>query len=608
MIVRQHQAEAEDEHQMDALAGGDFGRDAPSDPPRPEPAAAPLPALSHVLVAQLSVSDAITQGLILGADLLGNRCSLRLFAADIDTGTDARSLRQVAGLAYANDGCPYTSGEDATSSPTLGGGPELDRQVLLDHLTVHSSGTSFVPLTTSSDTLVGVLVVTRRDTAERGPDAPLVTLLAAHLTVLLERRARERMAQYNGQVLAAIARLGSPIQIGAGMDERDACKRLLHEAGDVLRRVAQPRSLLAVALFDGGEPYALDLISGGDATALSPEQVATAHAVLRVGVPFSAMPLGDADHWRALASLRDLLSPPSLDAAEAADISRLTLVPVISADTPLALFLLAHTPSKNQAEVWLPLAAAVAAALAAGVQAVRQAGEAVGEARNRDAFVSLAAHELRSPLTSIKGYSQLLIRQARKSPLPESMLRSVEAVEQQSMRMAEMVGELLDASRIQRGTLELTPASADLVPIATKTVERRRVFLPQQLILEVEEPSLVGMWDALRVEQIVRDLVDNASRFSPEGNAVVVRVSREGSMALVSVHDEGIGVAADDRERIFEYLYRAPTAEHRNLAGLGLGLFLSRNLAEHMGGRLLLHSTSTEAPTGSEFRLLLPLA
>ena len=231
------------------------------------------------------------------------------------------------------------------------------------------------------------------------------------------------------------------------------------------------------------------------------------------------------------------------------------------------------------------------------------------EEQARDAFISLAAHELRSPLTSIKGYAQLLMRQARKSPLPETMLRSVESIEQQSLRMAEMVGELLDASRILRGKLEVALASMDLVPLAQRVVERRRVFFPQhELVFETAESSLVGRWDAVRVEQILRDLIDNAAHHTPGSSVVTVTLAHEDDRALVGVRDAGIGVADEDRERIFEYLYRSPRSDELNLSGLGLGLFVSRYLVERMGGRLWLYATSTSEPRGSEFRLTLPLA
>lgn len=255
-----------------------------------------------------------------------------------------------------------------------------------------------------------------------------------------------------------------------------------------------------------------------------------------------------------------------------------------------------------------PAIAAVSAACGAGCQAIRLQRRIADEAYARDAFISFAAHELRSPVTSTKGYAQLLVRQARKHPLPETMAHSIRAIEEQSGRMGDLVGELLDASRIRRGALDVLNQEVDVVPLIEKLVERVCARSETyQIELDLRVPSLVGNWDPQRVEQIVRDLLDNAVRFSPESNRVLVTVERERDMAQITVRDEGIGVAPQERERVFDYLYRAPGAQRHNLGGLGIGLYVSRFLAERMGGRLDLLETRTTSPSGSIFRLTLPL-
>jgi signal transduction histidine kinase len=225
----------------------------------------------------------------------------------------------------------------------------------------------------------------------------------------------------------------------------------------------------------------------------------------------------------------------------------------------------------------------------------------------RESFISFAAHELRSPLTSVKGYAQLLVRQARKTPLPDTMMRSIQSIEQQSVRMSEMLGEMLDASRILHGKLEMIPTDMDLAALVNKVVERRRLFFPEHnlIVLGVDAP-IRGYWDSGRVEQILRDLVDNAARHSPNGSTVVVEVTNDLQGVTVGVRDQGVGIAAADQDHIFEYLYRSKDSERRNLSGLGLGLFVSQHLAERLGGRLWLHTSTTTPPSGSEFRFTLP--
>src|SRR5262249_10944167 len=157
---------------------------------------------------------------------------------------------------------------------------------------------------------------------------------------------------------------------------------------------------------------------------LAPALSAALLRALDAHAPLLVSPLTDAEAWTTLAPVRDTLST---DPASGEEIARLVLLPVASSETPLGLFVLAQPAGALDPSAWIPLATAIAAAAAAGIRALQQTDATAAEARARDAFISLTGHELRSPLTSIKGYSQLLIRQARKNPLPDSMVRSVQA-------------------------------------------------------------------------------------------------------------------------------------------------------------------------------------
>jgi len=174
--------------------------------------------------------------------------------------------------------------------------------------------------------------------------------------------------------------------------------------------------------------------------------------------------------------------------------------------------------------------------------------------------------------------------------------------------MAEMLSEMLDASRILHGEIEMLPGTMDLAALIKRVVERRRFLFPEHtlIVLGADSP-LTGSWDGGRVEQVLRDLLDNAVRHSPAGSTVVVQVAHDAQNVKVNVRDQGVGIAELDRERLFTYLYRTADAERRNLAGLGLGLFVSHYLIERMGGRLWLESSFTTYPSGSEFAFTLPL-
>jgi signal transduction histidine kinase len=235
-----------------------------------------------------------------------------------------------------------------------------------------------------------------------------------------------------------------------------------------------------------------------------------------------------------------------------------------------------------------------------------------GERDERMAFLALAAHELRSPLTSVKGYAQLLLRGAASEPgTPESTTRALRTIEHQVSRMSDMVGTLLDASRIAAGEFTVRPAPAELRALVRHTTLRAAEHLDDRHELRLEEDgadALAGEWDAPRVEQALRDLLDNALRFSPLGGLVQVRLGRAGAAARLTVSDPGIGIPVDEQPHIFEPFFRGAIPFRRNLSGLGLGLYVAHEIATRLGGRLWLESSATQAERhGSVFALELPL-
>ncbi len=228
-----------------------------------------------------------------------------------------------------------------------------------------------------------------------------------------------------------------------------------------------------------------------------------------------------------------------------------------------------------------------------------------------DAFLSLTVHELRSPLTAVKGYAQLLLRQARRLAVPPQTRQAIDAIEEQATRMADMISEMHDAVRIRRGDLELHPERGDIRPLVAAAVHQQRRLYPQhEITLDTPDAPLVADVDPQRLTQVVAALVNNAARYSPSGGPVAVRVTSrstnapgvasqgEDGEAFICVQDAGIGIAPADRVPIFEYLYRAPEAKRRHLSGLGLGLFVSRSLAERMGGQLWLDWLDQTLPRG----------
>jgi signal transduction histidine kinase len=249
----------------------------------------------------------------------------------------------------------------------------------------------------------------------------------------------------------------------------------------------------------------------------------------------------------------------------------------------------------------------------------------------REQFVSLAAHELKSPLAVIKGYAQLLLRQARRLPPAGNIdLNGLEVINQQVSRMSHLVGELVDFSRIERGALEVEPEPLDVVELVRQMVAQRQRTLPDTIFsLIAREPALIVLADPTRLEQVLNDLLDNAVKFGQEGGRVEVTVQRasvaaptpapssaegeaaavQSQVALISVHDYGPGLPEAERASLFTAFYRGPEqSAQRQLAGVGLGLYRSHHLVTRQRGRIWAEFPITGQATGSIFSLSLPLS
>jgi len=231
----------------------------------------------------------------------------------------------------------------------------------------------------------------------------------------------------------------------------------------------------------------------------------------------------------------------------------------------------------------------------------RQAQE---EVLRRDEFLSIASHELRTPVAALQLQLQMLHRVAAREavPLAPAMVDKVEALERQTRRLTVLVNELLDVSRMRLGRLELRLEEMDLAELAREAVRLLEGELARsgsRIALRAEAPA-PGRWDRLRLEQVVTNLLVNAAKFG-EGRPIAVTVQAEDGLARLVVADEGIGIPPEHQERIFGRFERAASAEH--YGGLGLGLYIAREIVEAHGGRIRLDS----APgLGSTFTVELP--
>ena len=224
--------------------------------------------------------------------------------------------------------------------------------------------------------------------------------------------------------------------------------------------------------------------------------------------------------------------------------------------------------------------------------------------RRKDEFLAMLSHELRNPLAPILTALQLMDLRGETAALRERQI-----IERQTRHLGMLVDDLLDLSRITRGTLELRRARVDLRPIISQAIEMASPLLEQRnhtLALYLPDTPLVVDGDDVRLNQIVQNLVTNAAKYTPPDGAITVRASARDGTVLVEVEDNGDGIAPELMAVMFEPFVQGTRSVERSHGGLGVGLALVKSLVRLHGGVVAAHSEG--AGKGSRFTLTLPLA
>jgi signal transduction histidine kinase len=228
--------------------------------------------------------------------------------------------------------------------------------------------------------------------------------------------------------------------------------------------------------------------------------------------------------------------------------------------------------------------------------------------RARDDFLSMASHELKTPLTALKMHLQGALRASAEAtqPVPLAQYRAkLQTLERNTSRLAGLVENMLDISRISAGRLELTLSEVDLGERVREVAGRFHEEAARAgcaLALELPPSPVVGHWDRERVDQVLTNLLTNALKYG-RGQPVEVRVRSDDTRALLEVRDRGIGISAEHHQRIFERFERA--AAHTECGGFGVGLWIVRQVVQGLGGRVTVDSRPGQ---GATFRVELPLA
>ncbi|WP_285009562.1 PAS domain-containing protein [Pedobacter faecalis] len=227
----------------------------------------------------------------------------------------------------------------------------------------------------------------------------------------------------------------------------------------------------------------------------------------------------------------------------------------------------------------------------------------VRAAENRkDDFLSVSSHELKTPLTTIKGYHQALKKYLPLDTQPK-IRTIVEKTGKQIARLDSIITSLLEMSRIQNGIFTVNKESLDLNLLVSEVADELRPNHPDHKILVVGKVRRNVLGDDSQLAQVLTNLIVNAIKYSPDSEAVSVHLSEVSEYAKIAVTDYGIGISADDQKRVFDRFYRANDIQ-RKFPGMGIGLYICQQIVSHHGGTLWVDS---ELGRGSTFSLTLPV-
>ncbi|MBI2391915.1 MAG: PAS domain S-box protein [Deltaproteobacteria bacterium] len=233
--------------------------------------------------------------------------------------------------------------------------------------------------------------------------------------------------------------------------------------------------------------------------------------------------------------------------------------------------------------------------------ATRRASDLAEFDRLKDQFIRVAAHELKTPVTVMKGHAQRLLR--ARAELPSPRRGALEAIVRGSDRIDRVTQELVDVSQLSLGTLAIAAEPVDLAALVRTVVGHVRSD-PRHRVRVTGDRQAKVRGDAYRLQYVVGNLLDNAIRYSPDGGDIDVKIAVHGGAATISVTDHGVGIPKDRQARIFERFYRAHTDTPHDAGGIGVALAICRDILARHGGSIDFESTEGE---GSTFSFRIPL-
>lgn len=283
------------------------------------------------------------------------------------------------------------------------------------------------------------------------------------------------------------------------------------------------------------------------------------------------------------------------------------VAPITAGDRRIGVFVASAPRAPFFAEDDIALIHLLADQAAVILESRRLIDEATGirareeAARLKEDFLSAAAHDLKTPLTSIIAQAQLIDRRLERSPDRPIDRGSIQRIITESDRLRKMVYELLDAARTNQGRLVGRREHMDIVMAARDVAQRHQTAL-HPCVVEANS-TIVGIYDRLRITQLLDNLVENAVKYSPDGGQVKLTLSQDANNAYIIVSDQGIGIPAEDLPRLFERFHRGTNVNDRHFPGMGLGLYICQGIVTEHAGSIRVESRSG---AGTSFHVTLP--
>ena len=355
--------------------------------------------------------------------------------------------------------------------------------------------------------------------------------------------------------------------------------------------------LLAIAHVDPGKVRWAEKLRRQDPVDL--ERAVGLGKVLRTGEPEFYPEISDEF---LVATAKD---ERTLQIARGLGFSSAMIVPLVIRDATIgAVTFVTAESGRHYTPADLQTAQELASRAALAIENSRLYGESQQAVALRDDFISVASHELKTPVTSLRVYAEVLQRQAAQRH-DEQTSRSMGKMVTQLERLTLLVSDLLDVSRIEAGKLELRQESVDLRQLVDEVVDAMRATTSKHRIDVVGTIHRPLTGDRERLEQVLTNLLTNAIKYSPQGERIIVRLTESADDATIEVEDFGIGIDPDDCSRIFDRFYRSSSSQQRTFPGLGMGLYISSEIVRRHGGTIW---ATSDKDRGSVFHVVLPFA